>query len=118
MKVDPAALRTTIERWNGFVDKGVDEDFGRGAREYDKFLGDPFNAPNPTLGKIAKVPFYAVNMVPGDVSTYGGALIDDKARVIKADGEPIPGLYACGRFPPRRSLAGSIRGRGPALARR
>jgi 3-oxosteroid 1-dehydrogenase len=35
-------------------------------------------------------------MVPGDVSTYGGALIDASARVIKADGAPIPGLYACG----------------------
>ena len=94
--VQPAKLRETIDRWNSFVDKGVDEDFGRGAREYDKWLGDPFNQPNPSLGRIDKGPFYAVDMVPGDVSTYGGALIDASARVIKADGQPIPGLYACG----------------------
>ncbi len=94
--VDPAVLRGTVERWNGFVDKGVDEDFGRGAREYDKWLGDPFKGGNPSLGKIAQGPFYAVEVVPGDVSTYGGALTDTKGRVTKADGEPIPGLYACG----------------------
>lgn len=94
--VDPAVLRGTVERWNGFVDKGVDEDFGRGAREYDKWLGDPFKGGNPALGKIEQGPFYAVEVVPGDVSTYGGALTDTKGRVTKADGEPIPGLYACG----------------------
>ena len=78
------------------VDKGVDEDFGRGAREYDKWLGDPFHGPNPALGRIDKAPFYAVDMVPSDVGTYGGVLIDANARVINGDGVPIPGLYACG----------------------
>ncbi|PLK26290.1 FAD-dependent oxidoreductase [Novosphingobium sp. TH158] len=96
ISVDPAVLKATIERWNGFVDKGVDEDFGRGGREYDKWLGDPFNQPNPSLGRIDKGPFFAINIIPSDVSTYGGAIIDAKARVLKADGEPIPGLYACG----------------------
>jgi 3-oxosteroid 1-dehydrogenase len=93
---DPAKLQATIERWNGFVDKGVDEDFGRGAREYDKWLGDPFKNGNPALARIDQGPFFAIDMIPGDVSTYGGTLIDPKARVIKADGSPIPGLYACG----------------------
>lgn len=91
-----ATLRATVDRWNGFVDKGADEDFGRGAREYDKWLGDPFHRPNPTLGRIDKGPFYAVDMVPGDVGTYGGVVIDANARVLKVDGTPIPGLYACG----------------------
>ncbi len=93
---DPAVLRATVDRWNSFVDKGVDEDFGRGAREYDKWLGDPFHGPNPSLGRIDKAPYYAVDMIPGDVSTYGGVLIDTKARVVMADGAPIAGLYACG----------------------
>jgi len=96
IKVDPGVLRETIDRWNAMVDKGVDEDFGRGAREYDKWLGDPFVGPNPSLRRIDQAPFYSVEMVPGDVSTYGGVLIDAEARVLKADGQPIPGLYACG----------------------
>jgi len=96
INVDPAVLQATTDRWNSFVDTGVDEDFGRGARAYDQWLGDPFNAPNPSLGRIDKAPFYAVEMIPGDVSTYGGALIDASGRVVKADGAPIPGLYACG----------------------
>ena len=96
IKVDPDTLRATIERWNGFVDKGVDEDFNRGGREYDKWLGDPFKEGNPALARIDKGPFYAIDMIPGDVSTYGGVLIDAQARVVKADGSPIPGLYACG----------------------
>lgn len=96
INVDPATLRGTLERWNGFVDKGVDEDFGRGNREYDKWLGDPFKDGNPALARIDKGPFFAIDIIPGDVSTYGGALIDARARVIKADGTPVPGLYACG----------------------
>jgi 3-oxosteroid 1-dehydrogenase len=48
------------------------------------------------MGRIDRAPYYAVDMIPGDVSTYGGVLIDTKARVLKADGTPIAGLYACG----------------------
>jgi 3-oxosteroid 1-dehydrogenase len=48
------------------------------------------------LGTIAQAPFYAVPVVPGDVSTYGGAVTDSNARVMRADGSPIEGLYATG----------------------
>ena len=92
----PAALKATIDRWNGFVDAGQDLDFNRGHRDYDKWLGDPFHGPNPALGRIDKAPYYAVDVVPGDVSTYGGAVTDAQGRVVKADGAPIAGLYACG----------------------
>ncbi|MCI4592018.1 FAD-dependent oxidoreductase [Sphingobium sp. BYY-5] len=94
--VDPATLRSTVDRWNGFVDKGVDEDFHRGERAYDAWLGDPYHGPNKALGRIEKAPFYAVNVVPGDVSTYGGAVTDRHSRVVRADGSPIDGLYATG----------------------
>jgi 3-oxosteroid 1-dehydrogenase len=97
---DPATLRATIDRWNGFVDKGKDEDFHRGERAYDQWLGDPFLSPQPapvrSLGRIDQAPYYAVDVVPGDVSTYGGAITDSDGRVLRADGEPISGLYACG----------------------
>lgn len=94
--VPPAALRATLDRWNGFVDAGEDADFHRGARQYDQWLGDPFHRPNPALGRIDRAPYYAVPVVPGDVSTYGGAVVDANGRVQRADGSVIAGLYACG----------------------
>jgi 3-oxosteroid 1-dehydrogenase len=96
LNCDPATLKATVERWNGFVDSGVDSDFGRGARKYDQWLGDPFHGPNPALGRIEKAPFYAIEVVPGDVSTYGGAVTDAQGRVQREDGSVIEGLYACG----------------------
>jgi 3-oxosteroid 1-dehydrogenase len=95
--VDPATLKATVERWNAMVDKGVDEDFHRGEREYDAFLGDPRReGVYRSIGKIEKAPFYSVDIVPGDVSTYGGAITDANSRVLNQDGQPIEGLYACG----------------------
>ena len=96
--IDGAKLKETVDRWNGFVAAGVDEDFHRGERAYDNFLGDPFFAdgPNRSMGKIEKGPFYAVDIVPGDVGTFGGVVTDVNARVLKEDGSVIEGLYACG----------------------
>ncbi|WHO38900.1 FAD-dependent oxidoreductase [Sphingobium sp. AP49] len=95
--VDAVALAATVARWNGFVAKGVDEDFHRGERAYDNcgFVGDPFSDQS-ALGSIEQGPFYAVPVVPGDVSTYGGVITDAKGRVVGADGGVIPGLYATG----------------------
>jgi 3-oxosteroid 1-dehydrogenase len=98
IKVDPNALKTTVDRWNSFVDKGVDEDFHRGERAYDNWLGDPFfkDGPNKSMGRIEKGPFYAVDVIPGDVSTYGGVVTDTHSRVLRGDGSVIDGLYATG----------------------
>ncbi|MCX7864759.1 MAG: FAD-dependent oxidoreductase, partial [Novosphingobium sp.] len=98
INIDPATLRATVDRWNGFVERGRDEDFHRGERAYGNWLGDPFfkDGPNKSMGKIIKPPFYAVDIVPGDVGTWGGVVTDTHARVLRADGTPIEGLYACG----------------------
>ena len=93
---DPGTLQATVDRWNSFVDAGHDADFNRGHRKYDQWLGNPFHQPNPALGRIDKAPYYAVDVVPGDVSTYGGAVTDSQGRVVRADGSAIAGLYACG----------------------
>jgi 3-oxosteroid 1-dehydrogenase len=97
IKVDPAALAQTLARWNASVAQGKDDQFGRGQRAYDNcgFVGDPFS-PASSLGTIERAPFYAVPVVPGDVSTYGGAVTDARGRVVDAAGAPIPGLYATG----------------------
>jgi 3-oxosteroid 1-dehydrogenase len=96
LKIDPATLRSTVERFNGFVAANDDKDFHRGAREYDRWLGDPFHTPNATLGEVSEGPFYAIPVIPGDVGTLGGVVTDDKARVLREDGTPIMGLYATG----------------------
>ena len=96
LKMRPETLRATVDRFNGFVQKGKDEDFGRGVRAYDRWLGDPYHKPSATLGAITEAPFYAVPVVPGDVGTYGGVVTDEFARVLRADGSVIPGLYATG----------------------
>lgn len=94
--VPPDALKATVERFNDFVANNRDEDFHRGDRAYDRWLGDPYHKPSETLGKIEQGPFYAVAVVPGDVGTYGGVVTDEKARVLRDDGSVIPGLFATG----------------------
>lgn len=94
--LNPAQLRATTERFNAFARKGRDDDFHRGDRAYDRWLGDPGHRPSPTLGTVEKPPFFAVTVVPGNVGTYGGAVTDAYARVLHQDGSVIPGLYATG----------------------
>jgi 3-oxosteroid 1-dehydrogenase len=94
--LDPQALRRTVDRFNEFARTGKDLDFRRGDRAYDRVFADPTVKPNPCLGAIEKPPFYAVAVYPGDVGTFGGLLTDEHARVLTAQGVPIPGLYATG----------------------
>lgn len=96
LNIHPSTLSETVRRFNGFVEQGRDEDFGRGARAYDRWLGDRHHRPNATLGKIEQGPFYAMPVVPGDVGTYGGVVTDSSARVLRENGTPIGGLYATG----------------------
>ena len=94
--IDPAVLRGTIDRFNEGARQGVDPEFKRGNRAYDNWLGDFHRDGSHTLGPIETGPFYAAPMVPGDVGTYGGVVTDENARVLRADGSVIPGLYATG----------------------
>ncbi len=96
LKIEPATLRATVDRFNGFVAKNHDDDFNRGDRAYDKWLGDIYHPKNASLGSISEGPFYAMPVVPGDVGTYGGVVTDETARVLRDDGTVINGLYATG----------------------
>jgi 3-oxosteroid 1-dehydrogenase len=96
LQMEPATLEATVARFNRFVGADRDEDFHRGERAYDRWLGDELNKPSPTLGAIERPPYYAVPVYPGDVGTYGGVVTDEFARVLRADGSVIPGLYATG----------------------
>lgn len=94
--IDAAGLHDEVGRYNGFCRAGVDEDFGRGGRAFDRAHGDPSVAPNPNMGPIEDAPFYAVAMYPADVGTAGGVVTDRYARVVRTDGGVIDGLYAIG----------------------
>jgi 3-oxosteroid 1-dehydrogenase len=82
-KMDPATLRSSVERFNTLARSGVDTDFGRGSNPYDTYFGDPRTKPNPCLGALLKAPFYAVGMYPGDLGTKGGLVTDDHCRVLR-----------------------------------
>jgi 3-oxosteroid 1-dehydrogenase len=96
IKVPLDALNNTVANINAYALKGEDPEFGRGGNAYDRFFGDPFNQPNPSLGPIEKAPFYAVAINNGDLGTKGGLKADARARVLDTNNRPIPNLYAAG----------------------
>jgi len=116
--LDPAGLTATVARFNEFAAAGVDEDFRRGDSAYDRYYGDPRRHPNPNLAPLEKPPFYAIKIVPGDLGTKGGLRTDERARVLRGDGTPIPGLYAAGNTSAAvmgHSYAGAGATIGPAM---
>ena len=75
-----AALEATVARYNSFVDKGKDEDFGK---------------PVP-MHKIQTPPFYAAWSTPCIHDCLSGLRINAKAQVIDLWGKVVPGLYCAG----------------------
>jgi hypothetical protein len=97
LEIDSAGLTDTIARFNGFAASGTDLDFGRGGTDYQRITaGDMSHQPNPCLGPIARAPFYAVRLYPGDIGAATGLVTDEDARVLRSDGGVIDRLYACG----------------------
>lgn len=72
-------LKETVERYNSFVDAGVDADFGKPSPKY----------------KIQTPPFYAAWATPVLHDTRAGLRINARCQVIDLNGQIIPGLY-CG----------------------
>lgn len=96
LRMEPATLRATVDRFNAFARAGVDDDFGRGRSAYDRYYGDPSVIPNANLGPLEKGPFTAYRVVIGDLGTKGGVVTDEFARALREDGSVIEGLYAAG----------------------
>jgi succinate dehydrogenase/fumarate reductase flavoprotein subunit len=93
--IDEVNLDQTVNRFNRYASEGRDPDFHRGESLYDRHWGDP-SATNPTLGALAKPPFYGVRVLAGDIGTKGGLRTNAKAQVLNGDGRVIEGLYAAG----------------------
>ena len=64
----------------------------RHLRDASFFAGG--QGPNAALTPCDQAPYYAARFVLSDLGTKGGVLTDAAARVLRADGTPIPGLYA------------------------
>ena len=97
MGVPVDSLQGTVDRFNGLVAAGHDDDFGRGDSAYDTFNGDQsLPGIDATLGPLDQGPFYAVRMELGALGTNGGPKTDTRCRVLSLDGGIIPGLYAVG----------------------
>lgn len=94
--VPPDALEASAASMNAYAKSGVDEAFGRGNSAYDRYLGDASQRPNPCLGPIETGPFYAVQIVPGDIGSATGLETNERAQVLDGNGAAIAGLYAVG----------------------
>ncbi|MDQ4489417.1 FAD-dependent oxidoreductase [Sinomonas sp. ASV486] len=94
--IDSAGLRETVERFNENARLGEDPEFERGETEFNRYGGDAKVGPNPSLAPIEKGPYYAVKVVPGSFGTFAGLAADGRARVLRADGSAIPGLFVAG----------------------
>ncbi len=91
--VDGAGLREELARFNDFVAKGVDKDFGRGGENWSRnYSGDLTNR-NPNLGALEKPPFYGIQLHPSGISS-AGLLTNETGQVLGQRGKPIGGLYA------------------------
>lgn len=85
MNVPADALKATIERYNGFVDTLIDEDFG----QYKDVLA---------VQKFEKAPWYVGVGLYKCNSTPGGLRVSPQAEVVDRYGNAIPRLYAAGEI--------------------
>lgn len=101
----PAALTSSVHRFNAFAAAGIDADFARGEDEFDLFFAVG-EGPNRALVQIDRPPYIAAQMVLSDLGTKGGLCTDTAGRVLRADRTPIEGLYAAGNA--SASMVGSF----------
>lgn len=80
MGVDAAAFETTMNSWNTYVQNQEDPEFGR----------------TSFADALDTAPYYAIKVTAGIHHTMGGLSINTEAKVLDADGNAIPGLYAAG----------------------
>ena len=81
LRVDPAGLTATVERYNELAAKGVDEDFGKPAKD---------------LLPLSKPPYFGAFFGGHVLCTLDGLRIDEHMRVLNTERKPIEGLYAVG----------------------
>jgi succinate dehydrogenase/fumarate reductase flavoprotein subunit len=95
-----ANLEQSILRYNGFAERGLDDDFHRGEAAIERYFnmgGRDGNDRNETMWPISETgPYYATLLCPATLDTKGGPRTNERAQVLNRGGDPIPGLYAVG----------------------
>ena len=77
-----STFRATMARYAAIQKAGIDKDFGRNSTQ----MPTPLETP----------PFYAIRVKPAIHHTMGGIKVDAGLHVLRADGTPVPGLFAAG----------------------
>ncbi len=77
-------LKKTVEKYNGYVEAGVDSEFDRAKANLRR--------------KIETGPFYALSGQPVALATTGGLKVDKQLKVLDPYLNPIPRLYAAGEI--------------------
>lgn len=101
----PDALAETVQRFNRFVDQGMDTDFGR--------IGPGTTMSRPSA--LRHPPFYAVQLFPMARASLGGLIVDREARVLGGAGQVLRGLFAAGEATGAGGINGSHAGEGRML---
>jgi len=105
-----SSLSASIKRYNELATRGVDVDFHRGEKLYDRLWHSRIwsypnqgtthalgKTPNPTMHPLDPASrLYAIILAAGTLDTNGGPVINASAEVLAADGKPIAGLYGAG----------------------
>jgi len=95
-----ANLEASLARFAELARDGDDQDFARGATEYERFISSFYGVgkgPNPTMRPLDdEGPYYATILGPSAFDTKGGPRTDTSGRVLDHAGNAIEGLYAAG----------------------
>lgn len=94
--VPAEALQDEIRTFNRDAVTGVDTQFGKGSTAYNRYQGDSMVTPNPCMAPIQQGPFYAIQIVVGEIGTFAGLATDASCQVLTKEKQPVPGLYAVG----------------------
>jgi len=103
MELDPELVAETVSRFNASVQDGT----------YDPTALDDCRTEGLEIPKshwarrIDTPPFLAYPLRTGITFSYRCLGVDERARVLVANGEPLPGVFAAGE-----AMAGNILGRG------
>jgi len=90
--LDPDTLQRTVREYNAAVGPG---EFN--AHVFDGKATAGIQPPKSNWAfRIESPPYFGIPLTCAITFTFGGVRTDSRARVVTADGDPIPGLYAAG----------------------